>query len=299
MWIYLAVQRIKTKKEMWPRASGPSSQRVMGLTVPCWDCLHLWFSLRMWERQKDGTENSREEGQAPLWHPLLGSNKHCPAQMVAHAHSYGQLMANPACSARVMWLPTATATSDSWPAASWAYTENVLLLSCRCTRRFTWTVSSFRTMKSSSVSGTDSCPGQSVKTTVGKGGKEYQEGGGFWRLPHGNQDLTTAPWLDQGLFQATAEGDLTYFIWPAVWPKMSFRWAPKFGLEKEDHFKVCGTKNQDRRYLSTWDPWSLTRARVDPRSQPEGEELTHFWRLHVSLQAICILLCSHPHRSYW
>lgn len=143
-----------------------------------------------------------------------------------------------------MWLPTATATSDSWPAASWAYTENVLLLSCRCTRRFTWTVSSFRTMKSSSVSGTDSCPGQSVKTTVGKGGKEYQEGGGFWRLPHGNQDLTTAPWLDQGLFQATAEGDLTYFIWPAVWPKMSFRWLPSLVLRRRTTSRFVGQRTK-------------------------------------------------------
>ena len=33
--------------------------------------------------------------------------------------------------------------------------------------------------------------------------------------------------------------------------KNEFQMAPKFGLEKEDHFKVCGTKNQDRRYLST------------------------------------------------
>ena len=169
----LAVRRIKRNKEMWPRASGPSSQkvkvksfsrvqlsgtpwllcpwdspgkntgvgcyfllqgifptqgsnpgllhcrhmlyplshqgslssqRVLGLTVPCWDRLHLWFTLRMWERQKGRWDREFQGGRA-LDHYSQGSSQpHRPDSGIPYWAATS--------TALLRWLPTLRAMGN-------------------------------------------------------------------------------------------------------------------------------------------------------------------------------------------
>ena len=71
---------------------------ILGLTVPCWDRLHLWFTLRMWERQKGRWDREFQGGRA-LGHYSQGSSQ-------PHWPDSGAPYWATTSTALLRWLPT-------------------------------------------------------------------------------------------------------------------------------------------------------------------------------------------------
>lgn len=163
---------------MWPSVSYPNFQRLMGLAVLCWNCLHLGFNQMLWERKERWERESKGQGHWTITHKAAL----CRPYWAAASTILWQLRVNTA-SEETKWLTTAI----------WACTKNIFLPSCRWTWCFTWTFLSFSTVKSSSVlSRADSCPGQPIKTTVGKR-KRVLGRRGFWKLPQRNKTRQQPP----------------------------------------------------------------------------------------------------------
>lgn len=173
-------KKLIKRNNVWPSASCPSSQELMGLAVLCGNCFPLGFTQMIWERKGRWEKESKvtraldhySRGSSLL--PLLGSRKTTLWQLRAHTAS----------SEGTRWLTTAIWACTS-PTPHLTHGRTWFYLGC-CVVQCSEIVISAK-------------QGWLLPRAAHENWGEWRKRGlgrrDFWKLPQ-----TTAPQLDQGVF---------------------------------------------------------------------------------------------------